>query len=346
LNRNKQNPDFLHIGEKLLKWYSLYGRDLPFRKTNDPYIIWICEIIFQQTRIKQGIEHFNRFIHRFPDVETLAEAHSDEVLLYWKGLGYYSRAINIHKAAHQIMDDFNGEFPKEHKEILGLKGVGKYTAAAISSISFGGQYAAVDGNFYRVLSRVFADDFDISSSKAFEYFSELASQLMVEGKAGNFNQAMMDVGSEICKPKNPICEECPISEDCLAFATGRISEFPVKLKKTKVQDLKLTYYYIVYNEQFIIRQRGDEFIWKNLFEFPDAPPPNFENNTWKVQSIKHKLSHLQLEIEIYTIEIESEDLFIELTNEYNGQIVDFESSKQRSFPKPLDNFLEKQFETS
>ena len=170
----KQNADFLHVGEKLLAWYKIHGRDLPFRKTRNPYKIWICEIVFQQTRIEQGLNHYNRFIERFPDVETLANTETDEVLLYWKGLGYYSRALNVHKAAKQIVKDFNAKFPEKYEDILSLKGVGKYTAAAVSSICFGMKIPAVDGNFYRVLSRVFADDFDISNTSAFNYFSTIA----------------------------------------------------------------------------------------------------------------------------------------------------------------------------
>ena len=148
MEKNKKSSDFLHIGNKLLKWYDKNARDLLFRKTKDPYKIWICEIVFQQTRIAQGLNHYNNFIERFPDVKTLAESSEDEVLLYWKGLGYYSRAINIHKASQQIINDYNGIFPSDYEEILKLKGIGKYTAAAVSSICFGGKMSAVDGNFY------------------------------------------------------------------------------------------------------------------------------------------------------------------------------------------------------
>lgn len=220
MEKNRTALEFLHVGNRLLEWYRNNARDLPFRQTKDPYKIWICEIVFQQTRINQGLNHYNNFIERFPDVKTLAEAEENEVLLYWKGLGYYSRAINIHKAAQQIMNDYQGVFPSRYEEILKLKGVGKYTAAAVFSICFNGKMPAVDGNFYRVLSRLFADDFDISSSKAFSYFSELA-QLVMPENVGDFNQAMMDIGSEICKPKNPLCGECPLNEDCLAFATQK-----------------------------------------------------------------------------------------------------------------------------
>ncbi len=251
MKTKNQNADFLHVGEKLLAWYKIHGRDLPFRNTNDPYKIWICEIIFQQTRIEQGLSHYNNFIERFPDVKFLANAETDEVLLYWKGLGYYSRALNLHKAALQIVNDFKGKFPKKYDDILNLRGVGKYTAAAVSSICFGAKIPAVDGNFYRVLSRVFADGFDISNSRAFQYFSELALLMMPENEAGHFNEAMMDLGSEICKPRNPKCEICPLSQDWLAFNTGTIHNFPVKSKKVKPTDLELTYYFIAFEDQFL-----------------------------------------------------------------------------------------------
>jgi A/G-specific adenine glycosylase len=235
----------------------------------------------------------------------LADAPEDEVLLYWKGLGYYSRAINIHKAAQQIMNDYHGVFPHEYEEILQLKGIGKYTAAAVSSICFNGKMPAVDGNFYRVLSRVFADDFDISSSRAFNYFSELAHLIMPEN-VGDFNQAMMDLGSEICKPKNPLCGECPINDDCLAFSLNKVSEFPVKTKKVKAQDLQLQYYFVHKSGQFLIQQRKDDFIWKKLFEFPIAIPGHLDSFIKSVKTVSHKLTHKNLNIEISNVEVDDE----------------------------------------
>lgn len=343
MKSRKQNPDFLNIGVKLLQWFQIYGRDLPFRKTHDPYKIWICEIIFQQTRIRQGMNHYNHFVERFPDVISLASADTDEVLLYWKGLGYYSRAINLHKAALQIVHDYNGKFPSEYDEILKLKGIGKYTAAAISSICFKKNIPAVDGNFYRVLSRIFADDFDISSPKAFDYFSQLALLVMPEGKAGSFNQAMMDIGSEICKPKNPICGECPVSKDCLAFQSGRISEFPVKLKKTQTKDFYLKYYFIANGKDFLAKQRGDGFIWKRLYDFPDKVDESLEDNTVSETRIHHKLTHRNLTIDIVYIKVNSRKKFEDLSKQNHYQIFNDQTSEQKSFPKPLQNYLEKHF---
>ncbi|PRB01908.1 A/G-specific adenine glycosylase [Chryseobacterium sp. MYb7] len=339
MEKNKTASDFLHIGSKILEWYKNNARDLPFRQTKDPYKIWICEIVFQQTRINQGLNHYNNFIKRFPDVKTLAEAEENEVLLYWKGLGYYSRAINIHKAAQQIMNDYLGVFPDQYEEILKLKGVGKYTAAAVSSICFGGRMPAVDGNFYRVLSRLFADDFDISNSKAFAYFSELAALVMPEN-VGDFNQAMMDIGSEICKPKNPLCGKCPLNKDCLAFSTQKVSAYPIKTKKVKAEDLALTYYFVHRNRQFLIRQRADDFIWKKLFEFPDTISSDMETFITGSKTVNHKLTHKNLSIEILNVEVNSEKIWNDFITENQYEITDVEGSHEKSFPKPLENYIQ------
>ena len=339
MKSKKQNADFLHVGELLLAWYKIHGRDLPFRNTNDPYKIWICEIIFQQTRIEQGLNHYNMFIHRFPDVQTLAQAENDEVLLYWKGLGYYSRALNVHKAALQIVQEFNGKFPENYNDILSLKGVGKYTAAAISSICFGTKIAAVDGNFYRVLSRVFADDFDISNSKAFSYFSELALRMMPENEAGHFNEAMMDLGSEICRPKTPNCGICPLNKDCIAYSLGNTQEFPLKSKKIKPTDLQLTYYYVECGGRFLIKRRGDDFIWKRLYEFPTVVPAEFKTEIVHHKTVLHKLTHKNLTVNIYRVILHKEEIFKNFALENRFIITDLEESHQKSFPKPLENYL-------
>jgi A/G-specific adenine glycosylase len=337
--KNTTSANFKHIGTKLLNWYKINARDLPFRQTKDPYKIWICEIVFQQTRINQGLNHYNNFIARFPDVKTLAEAEENEVLLYWKGLGYYSRAINVHKAAQQIMNDYHGVFPHEYEEILKLKGVGKYTAAAVSSICFNGKIPAVDGNFYRVLSRIFADDFDISNSSAFSYFSELA-HLILPDNVGDFNQAMMDLGSEICKPKNPLCRECPLNKDCLAFSMNRVSAFPVKTKKVKTADLDLKYYFVHRNGQFLIQQRKDDFIWKKLFEFPSEISDELIPFIKSVKMISHKLTHKNLSIEIFNVEVDSEEVWAKFIKENQYTTTNVEGSDEMSFPKPLENYIQ------
>lgn len=343
LNKTNTKTDFLNIGLKILKWYDLNARELPWRSTKNPYHIWVCEIVLQQTRVEQGKNHYLNFVKRFPDIKSLAHASTDEVLLYWKGLGYYSRAINLHAAAKQIMNDFNGVFPSHFDEILQLKGVGKYTAAAVASICFDEKIPAIDGNFYRVMSRIFADDFDISSSKAYQYFYNLALLIMPDELPGNFNQAIMDIGSEVCKPKNPICEWCPVKDDCRVYTTGRIHEFPVKTKKVKAQDLKLHYYYITYKDHFLIKQRDDSFIWKRLFDFPEEIPAEFENNIIEEKIVHHKLTHKNLEIVISKVALDNEEKFIAFSEKNRYSITNYQDSHRKSFPKPLENFLNKEF---
>lgn len=328
------------LGEKILKWYKENARILPWRENVNPYNIWICEIVLQQTQVKQGMNHYLRFVERFPSVSDLANADTDEVLLYWKGLGYYSRALNLHKAAQQIMTDFNGIFPTEYSDILKLKGVGKYTAAAIASICFGAKIPAVDGNFYRVLSRIFADEMDISTSSAFAYFSELALQIMPDHSFGDFNQAIMDIGSEVCKPKNPNCEVCPVNVDCLAFASNQMHLFPVKTKKVKVEELFLKYYFVSFENQFLIKQRNDDFIWKNLYEFPTEIPAKWQEMNIKTSLIQHKLTHKKLSIEIHCISMDNKSLFENFAKEKSLIITTKEQANQKSFPKPLEKYIE------
>ena len=334
----KQKTDFLHIGNELITWYKEHGRCLPWRETMHPYNIWISEIVLQQTQVKQGLQHYINFVERFPNVQILSDAEEDAVLKYWKGLGYYSRAINLHKASHQIIEEYNGIFPNTYNEILKLKGVGKYTAAAIASICFGEKVPAVDGNFYRVLSRLFADNFDVSNSRAFNYFSELALLIMPDEDAGSFNQAIMDLGSEICKPKNPICGDCPINNSCLAFSTGIMLDFPVKTKKVKVEELALSYYFIKYNNQFLIKRRGDDFIWKKLYEFPTSEPIALESDINSEEIITHKLTHKALKIKISTVELKDENTFNEYANEFGFSKVTIQEAEEKSFPKPLELF--------
>lgn len=340
MKTTQQNSDFLHIGRKLLLWYGENARLLPWRETQNPYYIWISEIILQQTRVEQGLNYYLNFIQKFPDIQSLANAEIDEVLLYWKGLGYYSRAINLHKAAQQVMNDYQGKFPSTYDEILKLKGIGKYTAAAISSICFNEKVPAVDGNFYRVLSRIFADDFDISKTKAHQYFSDLTLLIMPNSDFGNFNQAVMDLGANICKPKNPDCEKCPVQQDCLAFSLGKATDFPIKTKKIKAESMDLHYYFVLYQEHFLIRQRGDASIWKKLYEFPAEIPAYLTPYIIKEEKTLHKLTHKNLNITIYSVFLDNEKDFKQFKNEQNFISLKIEDFHQKSFPKPLQSFLE------
>lgn len=256
------------FSNKIHKWYKQNKRDLPWRNTKNAYFIWISEIILQQTRIAQGTNYYLRFIKNFPTVYDLANAHEDEVLKLWQGLGYYSRARNLHAAAKTIVSLYKGQFPDSYHTILGLKGIGPYTAAAIASIAFNLPYPAVDGNIYRVLSRYFGIDTPTDSSEGKKQFQELAEELIQNQPPGMHNQALMEFGALQCIPKSPNCSLCPISEGCYAFLNNKIEQFPVKSKKTK-QRVRYFYYYLIDDGVHIyINRRTSNDIWKNLYELP------------------------------------------------------------------------------
>lgn len=250
--------------ETLLQWYERHGRDLLWRRGRNPYAIWLSEIILQQTRIAQGTAYWERFMKRFPTVETLAAASQDEVLRLWEGLGYYSRARNLHAAAQQIAAA--GGFPETLEGIRALKGVGDYTAAAIGSIAFGIPAAVVDGNVYRVLARYFGIETPVGTAAAKKEFTALAQSLLPESAPGDFNQAMMDFGAMQCTPKNPDCPTCPLASACRALASGRVAQLPVKTPKTAVKERYLSYIYLRCNGMTAIRQRGAGDIWQGLWE--------------------------------------------------------------------------------
>ena len=256
----------------LLQWYATHARQLPWRNTRDPYRIWISEIILQQTRVAQGYDYYLRFLERFPDVTTLATASEDEVLRMWQGLGYYSRARNLHAAACQIQQ--LGHFPQTYAEIRSLKGVGDYTAAAIASLAFGLPYAVVDGNVYRVLARVYGIDTPIDTGEGKKLFSQLAQSLLVEGRSADWNQAIMDFGALQCVPQSPDCSVCPMSSICQALAEKRIGELPVKSHRTHVRDRFFTYVYVRHEGDTLLQRRGAGDIWQGLYQ-----PPMWESAT-------------------------------------------------------------------
>ena len=272
--------DFTHT---LLAWYGANKRDLPWRNTSDPYLIWLSEIILQQTRIQQGWAYWERFVEHFPTVHQLAKATEDEVLRLWQGLGYYSRARNLHTAAKQIVA--MGHFPNTMEEIKSLKGVGDYTAAAIGSMAFHLPVAVVDGNVYRVLARYNAIDTPINSTEGKKLFQELAQSLLPTSQAADFNQAMMDFGAIQCMPSSPKCTTCPLMEGCEAFRTNRVATFPVKLKTLKVKTRHLHYYYILHQGEVAMRRRGEGDIWQGLWE------PYLEeadNEGWLLRQLKEQ----------------------------------------------------------
>ncbi len=258
------------ISELLLAWYETHRRDLPWRQTRDPYRIWISEVILQQTRVAQGLAYYLRFTERFPDVKALAEADIDEVLKYWQGLGYYSRARSLHTAAREIMDRFGGRFPERYEEVRSLKGVGDYTAAAVCSIAYGQPYATVDGNVYRVLSRVFDLDLPIDTTEGRKQFAALANELLDRTEPGRYNQAIMELGALQCLPRHPDCRQCPLAERCLAWAAGsdRVEKLPVKAPKKAVRPRYFHYFRVHCAGQTLLARREKKDIWQNLYEFP------------------------------------------------------------------------------
>ena len=260
--------DDREISGILIHWYEKNKRELPWRETGDPYLIWISEIILQQTRVAQGLDYFNRFVQRFPDVRSLAEVDEDEVMKYWQGLGYYSRARNLHAAAKQIVDSFDGVFPRTREDILSLKGFGDYTAAAIASFAYQQPYATVDGNVYRVLARLFDLEMPIDSGEGKKYFTELAQSLLDERHPDLFNQAMMEFGALQCVPKSPACDSCPLNGKCLALASGRVEQLPVKNGKTMVKPRYFNYLHIRGQGKTLLSKRTGNDIWRNLYEFP------------------------------------------------------------------------------
>lgn len=257
----------------LLDWFRENRRPLPWRETRDPYAIWLSEVILQQTRIAQGLAYWERFVKRWPTVEALAAATEDEVLREWQGLGYYSRARNLHAAARQVVE--RGGFPDTIEEIRKLKGVGDYTAAAIGSIAFDLPEAVVDGNVYRVLSRHFGIETPINSTEGKKVFKALAQELLPPSEASAFNQAMMDFGAIQCTPQSPRCLLCPLAETCVAFREGRVEHLPVKLKTLQVKTRHLTYVYLRCKGFTAIHRRGAGDIWQGLWEppCPLQPPP-------------------------------------------------------------------------
>lgn len=342
-----------NFSEIIINWYRGHKRDLPWRESSDPYLIWISEIILQQTRVAQGYEYFIRFIQRFPDVNTLAEAEEDEVMKYWQGLGYYSRARNLHAAARSM----KGEFPKTYPEVLALKGVGEYTAAAICSFAYDMPYAVVDGNVYRVLSRYLGIDTPIDSTEGKKLFASLASELLDKSRPALYNQAIMDFGALQCTPQSPACLFCPLADSCAALSKGTVMQLPVKRHKTKTVNRYLNYIYVRAGAYTFINKRTGNDIWKNLFEFPLietaesvteetllAHPEFVRLFAEKEQpvvrlispNVKHVLSHRVLYANFYEVTLPEE------TNSFSSYLkVRADELEQYAVPKLIHAFLEK-----
>ena len=313
----------MEFSNSLIKWYLQNKRDLPWRNTVNPYPIWLSEIMLQQTRVAQGLPYFMAFIEVFPTVFDLANAEEEQVLKLWQGLGYYSRARNLHATAKYIATELKGDFPPNYDQLLQLKGVGEYTAAAIASFAYNEPVAVVDGNVFRVLSRYFNMDNDISDGKTKKEFQILAQELLPKDKAALFNQAIMEFGALQCVPKNPDCANCILSSSCAGLQHKKVNILPVKSKKTKVTN-KFFNYLILKDIQgnFVVQKREGKGIWENLYEFTLIETPEMSNeidfmnqlkatkfynqlpadiSLLNTEVIQHKLSHQNLYIQFYIL---------------------------------------------
>jgi A/G-specific adenine glycosylase len=258
----------MNFNDELLSWYSQHKRDLPWRNTTDPYVIWLSEIILQQTRVEQGMPYFYRFLEKYPDTESFAAAAEEDVLKLWQGLGYYSRGRNMLKTARLVRDHFNGVFPTSFDQLLKLKGIGEYTASAIASFSANEPRAVIDGNVYRVLARYFGINEPINSTQGVKTFRQVAGDLLNKQYPGQHNQAMMELGATVCKPQNPACGICPVREGCYAFLHNAINGLPVKLNKVKVRERYFNYFLITKDESVLMNRRDEKDIWANMYDLP------------------------------------------------------------------------------
>lgn len=305
--------------QNILEYYRKNKRDLPWRNTKDPYKIWISEVILQQTQVKQGLNYYQKFIEHFPNIHSLANAKEDEVLHLWQGLGYYSRARNLHFAALQIQNQFGGVFPQTYNDILSLKGIGEYTAAAIASFAFDLPYAVVDGNVFRVLSRFFGIRKAIDSSEGKKFFFDLANNLLDKTNPSEYNQAIMEFGATFCTPQSPDCSNCLLNIYCIAYKENIVQQLPVKSKSINKTTRYLNYFAFIEKDKYIyLKKRTNDDIWKGLYEFylVESKHQNFSLNKIKelinqlnisytkiisIPKIKHTLSHQNLFIKINTI---------------------------------------------
>ena len=313
------------FSKNITNWYSVHKRDLPWRNTKDPYIIWLSEIILQQTQIKQGLPYFKTFTSNFPTIYDLANADEDTVLKLWQGLGYYSRARNLHITSKHIVTTFNGEFPNSYKELIKLKGIGDYTASAIASISFNEACAVVDGNVYRVLARYFGIPTAINTNKGAKEFKKLAQELLPKTNFGDYNQGIMEFGAKQCKPANPNCLACPLNKSCVALKKGLIKLLPKKEGKIKISNKFFNFMVFISEDgKTLIEQRINKGIWHKLYQFPllesqdslksidsDTLKKNysFVNSKrdkaylYNDQEIIHKLSHQKLHCKFWIIPV-------------------------------------------
>lgn len=339
------------FSEKLINWYSTNKRNLPWRKTKNPYAIWLSEIILQQTRVEQGLPYWERFMYTFPTVKDLAEAEEEQVLRLWQGLGYYSRARNLHATAKYIYEDLKGFFPNTYKEIIKLKGIGPYTAAAISSFCFNEPVPVVDGNVFRFAGRYFGIEEDIAQAKTRKSFEEILKKHIDQNQPDIFNQAIMEYGGSVCAPKAD-CPNCTFNMSCYAYLNEKVSVLPIKIKKLKVTNKYFHYLVITDGEMLLMKKRTEDGIWKNLFDFwmidgkmgeesvlLNANEQGISGLVKEIsRPVKHLLSHQRIEAKFYKIQVSSSDLK-EIAEKTELQAFTFEEIVNLPKPKLIVNYL-------
>lgn len=346
------------FSEKIINWYIKNKRDLPWRNTRDAYLIWLSEIILQQTRVEQGMEYYLKFASEFPTVKQLAKADNEKVMKLWQGLGYYSRARNLHATAKMIVENHNGKFPNEYSQILSLKGIGEYTAAAIASFAFDKPHAVVDGNVYRVLARVFGIKTPIDTGQGKKEFSALANELLNSKNPALHNQAIMEFGALHCKPLSPDCKACVLNSMCFAYENNCVSELPIKAKTTKVRNRY--FYYLVLRKKGIIavNKRLGKDIWTNLYDFPMIETSTelsienllltkewkkfFGKNNYSILSVSETYRHILSHQRIFArfIEIDSA-VPLEKIIPSSAIIIKEKDLEKFAVPKLIDNYLMK-----
>jgi A/G-specific adenine glycosylase len=343
------------FAQTLIHWYAQSKRELPWRETKDPYKIWISEIILQQTRVDQGLPYYLRFLKTFPDVKALAEAEEKTVLSVWQGLGYYSRARNLQKGAKQIVYDYKGKFPTSYNEWLTIKGVGSYTAAAVSSFCFLEKVPVLDGNVFRVLSRLFGMTEDIAQAKNKKVFWDKAMTLISADQPDIFNQAIMEFGALQCVPKSPDCERCVFKTACFAYQKNMVSSLPVKIKKLARRSRFFQYQVFYYNKQVLMRRRPSGDIWEGLLEFPLIEKIKQEALVRKPKTLstalfifqsevsKHVLSHQDLYSRFYVFEVKTKSDWNTLIKTHEAEAISWKDLEETPKPVLLTKFLNAYF---
>jgi A/G-specific adenine glycosylase len=342
----------MQIVLNILQWYQKNKRDLPWRATNNPYFIWLSEVILQQTQVIQGLNYYYKFIESFPTVTHLASAQQEDVLKLWQGLGYYSRARNLHKAAQTIVYNYNGIFPSSYNDILKLSGVGPYTASAITSMAYELPYPVLDGNVYRFIARLYNIDLPINQPKTYTAFQQILSEMMVNQKPSTFNNAMMEMGAMVCKPVQPLCQNCPVLTFCEAYKKGTINQLPVKLNKVKIKTRVFNYIYFNLEGAFYLEKRTLKDIWENMYQLPlietntlideseivlmlkekkwgDALKVKFE------MDLSHQLTHQKILVKVWSCNVDNKSF----RTEKEWIKVDEDSYKKYPIPKLIEKIV-------